>query len=419
VLTIVDYTLQDPKWDDLESDLTNERRNHFHIKRAEMKEELNSRTAAVIQIVSDCQNLMHDLRMEPENDGSLIDRQIAGSLVRSKDGSFMMASKFRTNTCIGINAKAVEQLTKRVAELHGEKRRRKTLLQEMGASIATLWEKLRVSEEVQIAFTESVQGLGLDTVEKGKLELKRLHELKSVMLGKLVEEARESISELWDQINASSDQRLAFQPFYVQGHDCMNDELLEQHDEYIAILEGKLEQMKPILRIIERREIVVRERLEYEELQKDPERLKQRGAAMTRHLLEEEKMARRIKRDLPRLTEILIEKLSEWKSIHREDFLFEGAVYLDTMNRQEDDWHLYKALEQERKQKKKLEEMVSQENRAPIANAVFPKKREVGTNGRSVAENNLGIVKRDTSRVRGIHELADHVRPALQKLNRF
>jgi protein regulator of cytokinesis 1 len=283
-----------------------------------------------------------------------------------------MATKFQTDTCTGISSKAMEELTTRVTELHGEKRRRKASLQEMGADIATLWEKLRVSEEEQRAFTESVQGLGLDTLEKGKSELSRLHVIKSEMIGNLIEEAREAISTLWDQINATPEQRRCFAPFSVQMETQLNDELLEKHEEYIGSLQSRLEQMKPILRLIERREVVVRERQEYEELQKDSDRLKQRGAAMTRQLMEEEKMARRIKRDLPKLTELLVEKLHEWKETHDEDFQFGGEVYLDAMDRQEEEWDEYKAVEVQKKLQKKQEEKTSVENRYATASQVAP-----------------------------------------------
>jgi protein regulator of cytokinesis 1 len=360
----------DPKWRDIESDLTAARLEEFHRRKAEMKEELSTRTAAIIQLVRDCQHLLNDLRMEPEHDGTPLDRRINGSLVRSKDGSFIMASKFQGDTCTGISSKAMEQLTNRVTELHGEKRRRKAKLQEMGADIAMLWEKLRVPEEEQLAFTESVQGLGLDTLEKGKTELSRLHALKSQMIGNLIEEAREAISSLWDQINATPEQRRDFAPFYVHMESQLNDELLEKHEEYIVTQQSRLEQMKPILRLIERREAVVRERQEYDVLQKDSDRLKQRGAAMTRQLMEEEKMARRIKRDLPKLTEMLVEKLHEWKETHAEDFKFGGEVYLDVMAYQEEEWEEYKSVELQKKLKKKQEEQTSVENRYATANVV-------------------------------------------------
>lgn len=359
----------DPTYIDIESDLTKNRRDLFRCKKAEMKEELTSRMNAVIQLVQDCQQLMNDLRMEPESNGSKLDRRIAGSLVRSKDGSFIMASKFRSETCVGITSQALEELSQYVGELHSEKRRRKEKLQVMGGEIAILWEKLRIPDEEQLAFTKSVQGLGTDTIAKGEQELQRLRLLKSQVIGKLIEEARSTIKELWEQINVAEDVRSTFQPFFVRNEALFNDDLLEKHEDYIGKLVARLEQRKPILRLIERRETIIRERTQYEELQKDPERLKQRGAALTRQLLEEEKMAKRIKKELPRLTSLVVEKIEEWKAINAEDFLFEGESYLDVICRQENEWNEYKTEEYQRKLKKKQEESLV-ENRFVVAQSV-------------------------------------------------
>jgi protein regulator of cytokinesis 1 len=352
----------EPKWRDIESDLTTVRREEFHLKRSEMKQELSTRTAAVIQLVRDCQQLMNDLRTDGES-GSELDRRITGSLIRSKDDSFIMASRHRSDTCVGIGSTALEELTQRVAELHAEKRRRKLKLQEMGAQIAMLWEKLHISEEEQVAFTESVQGLGLDTIEKGESELKRLNAMKAQMIGKLIEEARESIKYLWEQTNADLSYRGSFESMKVRSEDLFDDNLLEKHEIYIKVLQDRLEEMKPILRLIEKREVIIKERMEYELLQKDSDRLKQRGAALTRQLMEEEKMAKRIKRDLPRLTDILAEKLTEWKDKHGEQFKYAERYYLDLMEEQELEWNDYKEQKHQRMLVKKQEEKILGDSR--------------------------------------------------------
>jgi protein regulator of cytokinesis 1 len=352
----------EPSWRDIESDLTSTRRQAFLEKRSEMKEELASRTAAVIQLVRDCQHLMHILHIDGEN-GSEVDRRIAGSVVRSKDDSFIMASRFRSETCVGISSTAIEELTQRMSELHGEKRRRQNYLHEVGAEISMLWEKLEVSEEEQIAFTKSVQGLSLETLKKGEEELKRLSEIKSRMLGKLIHDVRSEIRELWELTNAAPAYCASFEPMKVESEDLFDDALLEKHEIYKRVLEDRLEEMRPILRLIERREAIVKERMEYENLQKDPDRLKQRGAALTKQLMEEEKMAKRIKRDLPRLTEILEGKLSDWKEKHGEHFKYSGKSYLDIMDEQEREWEDYKEQKHQRMLIKKQEEKALGESR--------------------------------------------------------
>jgi Ase1/PRC1/MAP65 family protein len=354
----------DDRWNDIDSDLTPLRREEFHAKVEEMKQEVSTRTAAVVQLLRDCQHLMNDLGIDGRaDDASDFDRRVAGSLVRSKDSSFIMASKFESDSCTGIGAKAMEALTNRATELSNEKRLRKSQLQEMGTEIAMLWEQLRIPPEEQRAFTDSVKGLGMDTISKGRAELKRLKSLKNGMLGKLVAEARETIEELWEETNATEEIRSFFKPFNVINEEEFDDELLDQHEEYIKLLQDRLEQMKPINRVIERREDILRERMEYEELQKDSDRLKQRGAAMAKQLMEEEKMARRIKRDLPKLTKALMEKLDEWKQSHGEDYVYDGEIYVETMARQEQEWAEYKQNEIQLKLRKKQDDQFMEENK--------------------------------------------------------
>lgn len=226
------------------------------------------------------------------------------------------------------------------------------MLQEMGAEIAMLWEQLRVPEEEQQAFTESVKGLGMDTLEKGQAELQRLKAVKGAMLGNLIDEARATIRELWEETNAADTVRQTFEAMFVMDEMQYDDKLLEKHDGCIRELQDRLEQMKPIIRIIERREDILRERMEYEELQKDSDRLKQRGAAMAKQLMEEEKMARRIKKELPKLTKILQDKLTDWRETSGEEFQYHCDVYVDVMARQEEEWVQYKNNEMQLKLKR-------------------------------------------------------------------
>ena len=352
----------DPKWKDVESDLTFEKRELFHTKVAEMKDEVNSRTSAVIVLIKKCKKLMNDLGYDYQS-GSELDRQIAGSLVVSKDDTHMLASKFKTETCTGIGANILEELSSKEAELTSEKERREAKLRVMGNEICLLWEKLRVPIEDQTAFEESIQGLTLETIEKGEAELARVRALKGQMMNQLLDECRERIAQLWEETNSTPEQRSAFAPYFVNDSALFDDDLLEQHEEYTESLEARLEQMKPILRMIERREEILEERMEYEELQKDSDRLKQRGAALTKQLMKEEKMAKRIKRELPKLTAMLHSKLLTWKEEHGEQFLVHGKGYLEIMNQQDADWTQYKENEAQAKLKKKQMERAEVECR--------------------------------------------------------
>lgn len=344
----------DEEWQDVESDLTAPRVRQFQEKAVEMEGVVTTRTSAVVQLIRDSQELIDAMRIDPGD--NLLDRKIMVSLIKNENGDIKIVSKFETDDCTGISAKTMQALTDRVSELHKEKRRRKSKLAEMGNVIGELWEKLHVPKDEQSAFAKNIDGLGLDTLEKGEKEIERLYALKEEMMGRLIGEARTRIQALWEETNATEEQKLTFRGMAVYDENEYNDELLTDHEEYVKVLERRLEQMRPILEIIEKRESIVQERMQYEEFLKDPTRLQQRGAALTRQLMKEEKMSRRIKKDLPKYTEHLGKKLKEWSRTHGEPFLYHGEDYLSMIKSQEEEWQDYKENQAQMKRQKKQEE---------------------------------------------------------------
>jgi protein regulator of cytokinesis 1 len=384
-------------WLDVASDLTESRCERFHKELADMKDLIQSRSVEAVQLLCECQHLLRDLKLMDNTVGeessttsefpsSGLDLKIMTSLSRAsttssslstekvtyssenlvsklsmpfskKASDYQIQSIIETETCTGISSVILEQLTNRLSELNGEKRRRKQRLGELGSEIAFLWERLHVSEEDQEAFRATVQGIGLDTIRKGEQELERLHALKDGMMGKLIKDARFTIEKLWAETSTSEVKRRAFKAFYVKEEEGIpfSDELLLQHEEYIQELESRLELMLPLLKLIAKREEIISERMQYENFQKDPDRLQQRGAALTKQLMMEEKMAKRIKKDLPKLTEMLEKKCREWKLEQGEPLLYKGVPYSDTMKKQEEEWRDYKDEEANDKLRRKQE----------------------------------------------------------------
>eukprot|EP00588_Corethron_pennatum_P021000 CAMPEP_0194329372 /NCGR_PEP_ID=MMETSP0171-20130528/48069_1 /TAXON_ID=218684 /ORGANISM="Corethron pennatum, Strain L29A3" /LENGTH=538 /DNA_ID=CAMNT_0039090095 /DNA_START=166 /DNA_END=1785 /DNA_ORIENTATION=+ len=362
-----------PTWHDIESDLTGKRREQYHRQVAEMQEVVATRRSAVSQLLVDCQHLIRDLAID--TDSSKLDRQIMGSLISEEGSSVELKSDLPSESCTGISSAALKDLTNRVSDLNGEKRRRKQRLGQLGAEIAMLWEKLRVPPEEQRAFTSSVQGLGMDTLMKGEAEVKRLNALKSKMLGDLIVEARETITALWDETNANQEQRNSFKAIEVDDPKYFTDELLAVHDEQIRILQKRLDQMRPLLKIIEKREGIVKERQDYEDIQKDSDRLKQRGSALTKQLMIEEKMSRRIKKDLPKYTGMLVKKCNEWKAETGEPFMYKNEDYLEVMERQEEEWILYKSKEAQIKLQRKQSGKAGSDEKPDIFKPLPGRKR--------------------------------------------
>lgn len=397
-------------WSDIETDLTEQQREVFRSKACEYEESVSSRTKAVVSLMLECQSLIRELEIVPP---SCVDGGVDGDYCahgpggvdevgRSEDdvkimkglklvegveeeelqplqhqhrrsrksaSDYTIVSLCESPTCTGIGNGALERLTSRLAELNGEKRRRRERLGKMGRDIAALWTMLRIPQEEQQAFTESIRGLGLDTIRKGGQELNRLHDLKAVMIGKLIREQRQTIEELWEKTNSSDVERASFDSyFYINDDAKLTDDLLSKHEEYVASLNAKLAKMQPILDLIAKREAIISERFELEILQKDPDRLKGRGA--TKQLMKEEKMGRRVQKELPKITHMLEKTLTEWyhdnRPVSTEDgeeidpelghFMYQNTPYLETMYNQEHEWKTRKERGEQERQRKRQEE---------------------------------------------------------------
>ena len=67
-------------------------------------------------------------------------------------------------------------------------------------------------------------------------------------------------------------------------------------------------------------------------------------------------MQKRIKKDLPKYTEVLAKKLREWEKECGEKFMWKGRVYADLMVEQEQEWQVRKDTEAQKKLEKKQQE---------------------------------------------------------------
>ena len=76
------------------------------------------------------------------------------------------------------------------------------------------------------------------------------------------------------------------------------------------------------------RESIVEDRREYEDSIKDNANRLTSRAGDTGRLLREEKLQARIKKDLPKLTKLLEEKIPQWETQNASTFLYRGTLGL-------------------------------------------------------------------------------------------
>lgn len=145
-----------------------------------------------------------------------------------------------------------------------------------------------------------------------------------------VEDARHTLHELWEKLYFSEDEMLNFSPAQT---DVYTDALLQAHEMEIRRLELLYEDRKPMLSLVNKYRELMDEKEQLALLAQDSSRLMSRGPRDPTRLLREEKMRKRIAKELPRIEMELKKALEIWEEENREPFLVKGENYLETLIR--------------------------------------------------------------------------------------
>lgn len=160
----------------------------------------------------------------------------------------------------------------------------------------------------------------------------RLNELKRQNLHLFVEDARVKLQELWDALYLSEDEMLEFTPAFS---DVYSDALLEAHEREVARLETLKEQRAPTLALIDKHKSLIKDRDDLAASSQDASRLMMRGQKGEKRdpgkLLREEKMRKRIAKELPKVTAEVRKILEKWEDEYGRPFLVFGERYLDEL----------------------------------------------------------------------------------------
>jgi Ase1/PRC1/MAP65 family protein len=97
--------------------------------------------------------------------------------------------------------------------LENTKRRREAQIQALYDQLEALWRRLGVSEADMDGFVDAHQGSTEAVVRAYEEELECMLELKRERMGVFVENARQEIEKLWDELMVGEDERADFAPF--------------------------------------------------------------------------------------------------------------------------------------------------------------------------------------------------------------
>lgn len=234
---------------------------------------------------------------------------------------------------LGLHEDDIARLRAKRDKLVDEKKNRETRLQELKEAVDVLWDKLGVEEKERKAFLNANRGCGVRQINEFEDELARLNELKHQNLHLFVEDAREKLQELWDALYMSEDEMLEFTPAFS---DVYSDALLEAHEQEIIRLDTLREQRAPMLGLVERHRALIAERDELSAASQDASRLMMKGQKGEKRdpgkLLREEKMRKRIAKELPKVTAELRKVLDQWEDEWGRPFYVHGERYLDIVD---------------------------------------------------------------------------------------
>jgi protein regulator of cytokinesis 1 len=233
---------------------------------------------------------------------------------------------------LGLHNEDIAELKAKKERLIEEKRGRERRLGQLRSTIEDLWERLNVDERERKQFLAGNRGCGLRAINEFEDELSRLNELKRQNLHIFVEEARVKLQELWDALYFSEEEMLDFTPAFS---DVCTDALLSSHEAEISRLELLKEQRLPMLRKIDKHRELIKEREDLAQSSQDASRLMAKGGKGERRdpgkLLREEKMRKRIAKELPKLESELKQTLERYEDEYGRPFLVLGERYLDEL----------------------------------------------------------------------------------------
>lgn len=237
---------------------------------------------------------------------------------------------------LGLHEEDIARLRAKRDKLADEKKSREKRLKELKITVEGLWEKLGVEQHERKKFLNGNRGCGVRQINEFEDELSRLNELKRQNLHLFVEDARYKLQELWDGLYFSEEEMLEFTPAFSDVH---SDALLDAHEQEISRLEALKEQRAPTLALIDEHRSLVKDRNDLQASSQDASRLLGRGQKGEKRdptrLLREEKMRKRIAKDLPKIAVKLRKMLEKWEDEYGRPFLVHGEQYLDELDASE------------------------------------------------------------------------------------
>jgi hypothetical protein len=256
-----------PALSDARLDLLREVHAEFQQKKKARIDEMKQTATKSFELIKDLEIVKEGWQTLPGSSG--FDECTAALMKFFQTGDWSM----------GYHTKDVELLQRCIDVMKEERDRRRDDLTTTGAEIARLWTLLRIPTAERDAFNSSFRmNLSMETLNKGHQELERLMTVRKTSLKRVVTAIRNDITTLWNEAGIESEQQRRMElPIFYEDVDTLQDSAVEMHESYYTKLKARVDELRPILNKIARREAIIQERVELEHIQLNPERLIARG----------------------------------------------------------------------------------------------------------------------------------------------
>ncbi|KAJ6261846.1 hypothetical protein Dda_2645 [Drechslerella dactyloides] len=274
-------------------------------------EEFTRRIATVKTLSADIVNLWAELGTPTH----LIDRKIVETCRESYDD-------------YDIRMESITALRAKKQKLSDEKAVRERRIKEIHQQLQPLWEKFQQDDQEEQRFLQKNRGCSLEVVQNWENEMSRLMEIKKQHMHIFIEEARRVLQDMWDLLYFTDEEMYQFEPAWSTSN---TEAVLRAHEMEIARLQKLADERGPVLSLIEKYQTLMNDKNSLEASSQDPSRLLAKGPRDPTRLLREEKMRKRIAKELPKVESDLVDALEEWEAEHGEVFRVHGESYLETI----------------------------------------------------------------------------------------
>ncbi|GJQ15780.1 hypothetical protein GpartN1_g7571.t1 [Galdieria partita] len=238
---------------------------------------------------------------------------------------------------LGITRDRMDILAAREEVLLQEVQERFQKLQNYRNQLSAYYEKLKFSMEEYEEFASQHANLSLSCLNAWEREVRRLEELEKERLQQLLDESKQKLHALWNELQIPVSERLHWQETLDKEH-LSTENLITRHDEEINRLESFAEKVRPIYQLFERRQEILQKREAFMKESQDPSRLFGRSQDGSRRdaafLLREEKLRKEIEK-LPKIQENLKKRIKEFEATVQQKFLINGEPLLELLLEEE------------------------------------------------------------------------------------